>query len=205
MIIEVGKIREIKDENTYEALIDLGSYGTIECKALRFENEPRVDDEVIVFMFSKEQDSLGIYIPLKIITAETDFVGIARSKYKIEFTLDKGIEIFSNYNPENPDEWDTKISINGKNININNTDTNINLVDKKLNFNNGDTEINIDGSTVEFKGNQLTIETKNTNLTKSKVTHTGKVAPNGNGPFCGIPFCPFTGAPQTGDIINPGN
>ena len=52
-------------------------------------------------------------------------------------------------------------------------------------------------ATVEAKQN-ATIKSPNTKLTGGIVEIGGAVAPTGQGALCGMPFCAYTGAPQTG-------
>lgn len=67
----------------------------------------------------------------------------------------------------------------------------------------GATTLNINGAeiTVDATGN-VTIDSK-TGKVQVKGTQfqaNGTVVPDGTGPFCGLPFCVFSGAPQTGKI-----
>lgn len=105
MIELLGKIKTINKDN-YEAEVELSNKGMMICSALRFENEPNEGDEVLIF--TDEFKSRGIYIPLKILHTE-DFVGIARSGYKLEFTKDGEIKLFNKY---------SKITIKDKDIKI---------------------------------------------------------------------------------------
>ena len=52
---------------------------------------------------------------------------------------------------------------------------------------------------VEAKGN-ATVKSPNTKLTGVNVEIGGSVAPSGQGALCGLPFCAYSGAPQTGKI-----
>jgi hypothetical protein len=70
----------------------------------------------------------------------------------------------------------------------------------------GDAVVNTDGNaevvaegdvSVEAKQN-ATLKSQNTKLTGGIVEVGGTVTPTGQGAFCGIPYCPYTGAPQTG-------
>lgn len=51
--------------------------------------------------------------------------------------------------------------------------------------------------TVEAKNN-ATVKSQNTKLTGGIVEIGGAVTPNGQGALCGIPYCVYSGAPQTG-------
>lgn len=64
----------------------------------------------------------------------------------------------------------------------------------------GDVTAKCDGDlNVEAKGN-ATVKSPNTKLTGGNVEIGGSVTPSGMGALCGIPFCPYSGAPQTGKI-----
>ena len=52
---------------------------------------------------------------------------------------------------------------------------------------------------VEAKGN-ATVKSPNIKLTGGNVEIGGSVAPSGQGALCGLPFCAYSGAPQTGKI-----
>ena len=52
---------------------------------------------------------------------------------------------------------------------------------------------------VSAKGN-ATVKSPNTKLTGGNVEIGGSVAPSGQGALCGLPFCAYSGAPQTGKI-----
>jgi hypothetical protein len=53
---------------------------------------------------------------------------------------------------------------------------------------------------LEIESGKLTVTSQHTKLTGGQVEIGGTVAPNGQGALCGIPYCPYTGAPQTGAI-----
>lgn len=72
----------------------------------------------------------------------------------------------------------------------------------------GDITLNTEGNitanckgdlNVEAKGN-ATVTSPNTKLTGGNVEIGGTVTPNGQGALCGIAYCPYSGAPQTGNI-----
>lgn len=73
---------------------------------------------------------------------------------------------------------------------------------------NGDITVNTDGNitanckgdlSVEAEGN-ATVTSPNTKLTGGNVEIGGTVTPSGQGALCGIAYCPYSGAPQTGKI-----
>lgn len=63
-----------------------------------------------------------------------------------------------------------------------------------------DGESSLEAETVKIKG-ETTI-TGNTTITGGTLKTAGTVAPTGSGPYCAIPMCPFTAAPQTGDTVS---
>lgn len=48
----------------------------------------------------------------------------------------------------------------------------------------------------------LTMKSADAKITGGKLTVNGSVTPSGSGPFCGIPACLFTGAPQCGTMVS---
>lgn len=58
------------------------------------------------------------------------------------------------------------------------------------------------GKAVSVEGkSSLTFKSPKTELTGGQVTCKGTATPSGNGPFCAIPACLFTGAPQCGTDV----
>jgi hypothetical protein len=146
MKVLIGKIEKIDKSNYICDSIDLGVAGKLRGVPLRFENEPHAGDEVICFI--DDFDSVAIYVPLRELSTK-DFIGIARSGHKIEFTEEGEIKIYGS--------------------------------DEEI--------ISIKGGEIVYKGN-------------SNVTMKGTCTPTGTeGPFCGIPYCPFTGAPHIGSKV----
>lgn len=60
------------------------------------------------------------------------------------------------------------------------------------------TTIEVEGSTIKVKGDSINIEGTNIQV-KGSTKHNGKAAPNGQGAWCGIPSCLFSGAPHIGN------
>jgi phage baseplate assembly protein gpV len=54
---------------------------------------------------------------------------------------------------------------------------------------------------VTVKAQEVIIDGADTKITGGKVTTKGTVAPNGQGPYCGLMKCLFTGANHTGDTV----
>lgn len=101
-------------------------------------------------------------------------------KASIKINADGTIEIGASENVTLNFEKDCEVTINGNaNISV-----------------SGDTSIessgacSIKGQTVEVSGSVT--------VTGGDCTIKGTVSPTGQGAFCGIPFCAFTGAPQCG-------
>lgn len=96
--------------------------------------------------------------------------------------------------PEEDDNNKTLITVDEEGTVSISTDKDINVSAK------GNITAKCDGDlNVEANGN-ATVKSPNTKLTGGKVEIGGSVAPNGQGALCGIPYCPYTGAPQTGKI-----
>ena len=55
--------------------------------------------------------------------------------------------------------------------------------------------------TIKAEGG-VEINAAETKLTGGTLTVNGTAAPTGSGPFCGIAYCPFTGAPQCGSTVS---
>lgn len=63
-------------------------------------------------------------------------------------------------------------------------------------------ELGAKGKDVSVEGeSSLTLKSAKTELTGGQVTCKGNATPSGNGPFCAIPACLFTGAPQCGTDV----
>ncbi|MDR2193879.1 MAG: phage baseplate assembly protein V [Treponema sp.] len=71
----------------------------------------------------------------------------------------------------------------------------------KITINNN--EIKFDnGDNLEIKAAvKVTVNAPQVNVTGGQLQINGIVAPNGQGGFCGMPNCAFTGAPQVGNTI----
>lgn len=54
----------------------------------------------------------------------------------------------------------------------------------------------------EIKSPNIKIEGSQTQITGGQLTTNGTAAPSGSGPFCGIPVCPFSGAPHVGNMVS---
>lgn len=155
-------------------------------------DEPKVGDPVILECLDPIYKSYFTYYKLK----ENNFLGIRAAGKCISITPETiTIGIFdkdTEYKDSEVPEMKTKITIDSDgNIDIQSTGT--------VSVNSGDSiniksegDININGG-----GNNVTIS----NATLK--TKGGTATATGEGGFCGIPICPFTGAPHvTTDITN---
>lgn len=79
------------DKNNYRCTIDIPGGGKVNGLPVRFENEPKIGDEVLCIILPDPFGNDAIYVPLKTLSKDS-FTGIARQGYKIDFT-DNGIEI----------------------------------------------------------------------------------------------------------------
>lgn len=64
-----------------------------------------------------------------------------------------------------------------------------------------DCTIIIKDGDVSLVGKKVTLSGTDVVLTGGKLTTAGSASPSGSGPYCGIPVCPFTGAPHVGNIV----
>ncbi len=95
---------------------------------------------------------------------------------------------------ESDENVKTTITIDENGTMTVNTNGDINVTAK------GNITAECDGDlSVEAKGN-ATVTSPNTKLTGGNVEIGGTVTPSGQGALCGIAYCPYSGAPQTGNI-----
>ena len=66
---------------------------------------------------------------------------------------------------------------------------------------NGNVNIESDGDVI-VKAANATIEAKSVKITGGELETQGTVSPTGQGPYCGLPNCVFSGAPQTGSKVS---
>lgn len=86
------------------------------------------------------------------------------------------------------------VNVSGKNIAAS-AEENVSIEAKK--------ELSAKGDTVKVDGaKSMTLNSADAKITGGKLTVQGTVAPSGSGPFCGIPACLFTGAPQCGTMVS---
>lgn len=150
-------------------------------------DEPRVGESVIVIGMDPVYNSYYVYQKLK----ENDFIGLRASGKMIDVTpdnitvgvYDENDQYTGDQRPDCSKLASITISKEGaitvhaaKDINIK-ADTNVN--------------INVSGNATVKAG---TLETTG----GTWKTGNGVASATGDGPFCGIPFCAFSGAPQCG-------
>ena len=146
-------------------------------------DEPKVGDPVILECLDQMYKSYFTYYKLK----ENNFIGIRAAGKCISITPDTiTIGVFdkdSAYKDDETPKMKTKVVID--------SDGNVSVESAGKIDIKADDNISIDGG-----GNNITIS----NATFK--TNGGVSNADGQGGFCGIPICPFTGAPHVSSTIN---
>jgi hypothetical protein len=176
-------------------------------------DEPKINDNIILICLDPVYQSYYVYIKLK----ENNFIGYRSSGKMVDITPDSiTIGIFdpeAEYKDEERPETtssiiidkENNISITGANISITVEDGECNVkadtcnveAVSECNIKAGD--CNVEANNVNLKG--VTTIDGNTTIKGGTLQANGTAAPSGSGPFCGIPVCPFTGAPHVGNIV----
>ena len=176
-------------------------------------DEPKINDNIILICLDPVYQSYYVYIKLK----ENNFIGYRSSGKMVDITPDSiTIGIFdpeAEYKDEERPETtssiiidkENNISITGANISITVEDGECNVkadtcnieATSECNIKAGD--CNVEADNVNLKG--VTTIDGNTTIKGGTLQANGTAAPSGSGPFCGIPVCPFTGAPHVGNIV----
>lgn len=222
----IGVITKILDPDLYTVEVDIPEEGALGLKAfpLRGEvDEPRVGDNVYLVELDPTFHSYYLYAKLK----ENKFVGI-RSQSKL-LKMDKDavtVGIFSgDYYDKNttddptpaPSSW-VKIDSNG-NIDINaEGNQTVNISGNSTIKISGTEDVTVSGNvTVKTDGNasitvsgnvdikasgNATLNSPNVTITGGNMKMKGKASTDLAGPFCAIPVCPFSGAPQIGSSVS---
>lgn len=153
-------------------------------------DEPRVGESVIVIGMDPVYNSYYVYQKLK----ENDFIGLRASGKMIDVTpdnitigvYDENDQYTGDQRPDCSKLASITISKEGaitvhaaKDINIK-ADTNVN--------------INVSGN--------ATIDSPNVKVTGGQLTVDGSCAPTGQGGFCGLPNCVFSGCVHVGNVIS---
>ena len=146
-------------------------------------DEPKVGDPVILECLDQMYKSYFTYYKLK----ENNFIGIRAAGKCISITPDTiTIGVFdkdSAYKDDETPKMKTKVVID--------SDGNVSVESAGKIDIKADDDISVDGG-----GNNITIS----NATFK--TNGGVSNADGQGGFCGIPICPFTGAPHVSSTIN---
>lgn len=220
-----GKIVEILDSDLYTVLVDIPGYNKkLPAFPKRGEvDEPRVGD--VVFLKEVDPDYKSYYLYEKI--KENSFIGIRTRGKQIKFSADfirLGIhDVDAEYcdkkkedaTPE-PTSW-IKVDSSG-NLEIEmegagkvhiTADDEVKIDGNMKVEIGGNAEIKVSGNAnIEVSGNtevkspNIKVDGAQVQITGGQLTTNGSVAPQGNGAYCGIPFCCFTGAPQSGPIVS---
>jgi hypothetical protein len=166
-------------------------------------DEPKVGDAILLLCLDPILNSYWIYEKIK----ENDFIGIRAAGKMIDITPDSiSIGIFdkdAEYKEDERPEMKTYVKIDSEgNMEIK-TEGNTGIEIK------GDAEIKTDGDTkIESSGETeikatggCTIDSPDVKIKGGKLTVNGAGAANGQGAFCGIPNCLFSGAPHVTNQI----
>lgn len=166
-------------------------------------NEPKPGDAILLLCLDPILNSYWIYERIK----ENDFIGIRAAGKMIDITPDYiSIGIFnkdSEYKEDERPEMKTYVKIDSEgNMEIK-TEGNTGIEIK------GDSEIKTDGDTkIESSGETeikatgaCTINSPDVKVTGGKLTVNGTGVANGQGGFCGLPNCLFTGTPHVTNTI----
>ena len=192
-IINVGIITKVIDENFINVRLyntDVGSNPTyisavrllhIGTSKLKIKITPAIGDTVLLL-------------------ASRDFIEVLENNHDKK-AAEVLVEPYSKstmqailISPEEDDNNKTLITIDEEGTVSITTDKDINVSAK------GNITAKCDGDlNVEAKGN-ATVKSPNTKLTGGNVEIGGSVTPNGQGALCGMPFCAYSCAPQTGKI-----
>lgn len=210
----IGTITEIIDPDLYQIKIDIPGV-TKEALALPMRgevDEPQVGNVVLVKSLDPIFQSVYLYSKLK----ENTYIGFRSRGKMCNITPDYiTIGIFDP-TAEYLDEEIPEVTSWAKM----DKDGNIEIVaegnvDVKITGNatitiEGNKEVKVSGNeTVTVEGNQdikvsgnCTIDSPKVQITGGQLTVNGTASPNGQGAFCGIPVCPFSGAPHIGNMIS---
>ena len=227
MEIYIGTIVKIVDPDLYTVEVDIPGYNqNLPAFPSRGEvDEPRVGDVVELLEFDPQFKSYYIWRKLK----ENNFIGIRSRGKVLRFSADEiSLGIFdpsdTGWYDKNdgvdptpkPTTWikidkDGNIDIvaTGKEMISIKGDCTVSIggnasLDVKGNAFlkvGGDTKIETSGKTNIKSSGDAVVESPNVSITGGNLTVNGTASPTGSGPFCGIPVCPFTGAPHVGNKV----
>lgn len=191
----MGRIgRNVKneiDENIEQTVETRANYNqTAETYAASGEDSPPLPEDRIVLV---QVDGTGNFVAVGVLTVSQG----AKAGEKILYSRDENGEVKAMISLLNDGtiklhspkgiETDAAEAVSLK------TEKSFSLEAKEAANVKTDDAFNVDAKSAEIKSTD-------TVLTGGKVTCKGIVTPDGQGCFCGIPTCPFTGAPQTGSV-----
>lgn len=197
----LGKIREVKDRVTYEVTVDIPGIGE-ELKAYPY-SRGEMDEPVegnLVYLLSVDPMYHSVFLYLK--AKENDFIGIRSNGKLIDITPEAitiGVypESKTVADDERPDPETSYVRMdNSGNIEIMATsDMKVKISGSVTIEVSGDCDLKVSGKTV--------LNSPEVQITGGKLTtpNGGTVSPTSTGGFCALPFCCFSGAPQTGPSI----
>jgi phage baseplate assembly protein gpV len=96
---------------------------------------------------------------------------------------------------------DQGCSLKTKQLDVEVTET-VNLKAKNVNVENSDSITVKATNNANIEAKNATIKAAQAKITGGTLEVQGSVAPNGTGAFCGMPFCQYTGAPQSGPQVS---
>lgn len=178
MKIYTGVIKEVTDIDKYLIDVDIKSYGVMKSVPLRFENEPKAGDEVLVILLDELFESTSVYIPFRHLTEE-DFIGIRRHGYKVQFLNEEGGILISS---------DDEVTIN-----IDRKTVTAQIGDIKIDINKSKGKVEVTAADVVVKASKSCEITGGGELKVKGVT-----TPSNTGPLNCITVCPFSGIPHAG-------
>lgn len=148
-------------------------------------NEPKPGDAILLLCLDPILNSYWIYEKIK----ENDFIGIRAAGKMIDITPDYiSIGVFDKgYKEDERPEMKTYLKL----------DSEGNLEIKT----SGNTSIETTGTTNIKSNGACTIDSPDVKVTGGKLTVNGAGVANGQGGFCGLPSCLFTGAPHVTNTI----
>lgn len=194
----VGVVKEVVDPDLYQIKIDIPGV-TIGALALPFRgeiDEPMPGNIVLVKSLDPVFGSVYLYSKLK----ENPFIGF-RSRGKICTITEDNIKIgvfdpSTQYDDETVPEITSWITINSAG------DVEIEAPgEMKVNV-GADKTVTIAGSCNIIVSGSCKVESPDVTVTGGKLTVAGTAGATGQGGFCAIPVCPFSGAPHIGHIIS---
>lgn len=218
--ILIGTIVELVDNDTYTkdlyvVKVDIpGSNKDLYAFPKRSElDEPRVGEAVILTEVDPVWHSYYLYEKIK----ENEFIGIRSRGKMVKFHEEEliiGIDSAmdeswyddnSGTDPTPPPTSWIKILKDGTIDISSEVDLKINVSGKTVLTVGGDCEVSVSGNTkIESSGScdikasgSCTLDSPDVKITGASCTIAGTPSPQGTGAFCAIPFCCFTGAPQS--------